>query len=581
MVATLTIIRTVLAVTGLSLLAMAGYAWRTYDGSALRPFVVLLGLVGLLAISDAVAAGNLQSFAAVWVLAYMLIPVAFGWFVVEYYGLPYLATRGQRVAFLVPVAVGIAGGVTIVLSPSMGGVMSGGAMAGDASGGLMFETAQLADSLGIFYAGGVMVAAILLLLRTCRQYAHLDTKLGVTLSFVALWPWTSYLTTPVTFGAFSLTTIIGLTTAGYVVSALAAASLVSTGRLFDATPAAGTLGPDTVLAELGDLVFVIDREGRIVRLNEAVKEAFGTTDEASVGRTVESVVGVDLETLRTEPCVQFEVDDRTRHFEASVSSVTDRHGRTPGETIVLRDVTKHRMQGQRLTVLNRVLRHNLRNRMTTIIGRAQILEAETERDEIAESILSSADDLVSLGERAREVEEMMSVPLRADATAEVGTAVDSVIETVATQYPEAAFVADVEPELEAATDEQLLIPVLENLVENGARHNDSDRPEVVIEGRVDPAMPEVIELTVSDNGPGIPEAERSVLDSGDETPLEHGSGLGLWAVYWGITRIGGELAFEDNDPRGTTVRLRIPRRTEQPEVEAETATGTPTPVEAN
>jgi signal transduction histidine kinase len=63
---------------------------------------------------------------------------------------------------------------------------------------------------------------------------------------------------------------------------------------------------------------------------------------------------------------------------------------------------------------------------------------------------------------------------------------------------------------------------------------------------------------VRDNGPGIPEDELVPLQEGTETPLKHGSGLGLWLVEWGISRLGGTIQFDANEPRGTVVWLRLP-----------------------
>jgi two-component system sensor histidine kinase RegB len=49
-----------------------------------------------------------------------------------------------------------------------------------------------------------------------------------------------------------------------------------------------------------------------------------------------------------------------------------------------------------------------------------------------------------------------------------------------------------------------------------------------------------------------------VLEAGEETPLEHSTGLDLWLVYWVVALSGGELAFEENDPRGTVVTIALP-----------------------
>jgi len=99
-----------------------------------------------------------------------------------------------------------------------------------------------------------------------------------------------------------------------------------------------------------------------------------------------------------------------------------------------------------------------------------------------------------------------------------------------------------------------------NLIENGIDHSDAADPRVRVgfDG-IGPDRTAV--FAVSDDGPGIPDHELAVLERGEETSLEHGSGLGLWIVSWAITALGGELTFE-TDEDGTTVAVRLPGATD-------------------
>jgi signal transduction histidine kinase len=437
--------------------------------------------------------------------------------------------------------------------------------------------ARVAEQAGLYFAGGAMLAGVGLLWRTVGSYEHLDRRLGVVLAFVCVWPWLAYVATPamVLFGGVPVGAVVATTASGWVLSLLAATAAVTAGGLFDAAPSAGTLGPESVLADLEDAVVVVDREQRVVRLNETAEATFDVTSEGVVGRPLSAVVGADLATLRDAENLELEVADGTRDFEARVSPVTDSRGRSPGYAVVLSDVTLQQVRAQRLAVLNRVLRHNLRNEMSRIVGRAEVIaeEADDHRD-TAESILDTADELVELGDRAQEVEQMMSFSSGTDQRTDLAAVAELVVEPYREEFPEASVSVDVDPALSATVDPRVFERVVDNLVENALVHNDATTPVVTVSARVDDADEQTVRLWVSDNGPGLPDQERRVLVAGEETQLHHGSGLGLWAVAWGVRRMGGELDFTDNQPRGTVVGVGLPR----PEPEDTSETGEAAPV---
>ena len=78
-------------------------------------------------------------------------------------------------------------------------------------------------------------------------------------------------------------------------------------------------------------------------------------------------------------------------------------------------------------------------------------------------------------------------------------------------------------------------------------------------------------VRVADDGPGIPEQELDILRKGHETQLQHGSSLGLWLAYWLVSAMGGDLRFDDNEPRGAVVTIEF----QEPQ-DAKPATGTKT-----
>ena len=67
-------------------------------------------------------------------------------------------------------------------------------------------------------------------------------------------------------------------------------------------------------------------------------------------------------------------------------------------------------------------------------------------------------------------------------------------------------------------------------------------------------------VRVADDGPSIPETEIDVLREDVETSSTfHGTGVGLWVMQWCVESLGGELSFEENEPRGNVVSIALPK----------------------
>ncbi|WP_321163750.1 ATP-binding protein [Halorubrum saccharovorum] len=78
---------------------------------------------------------------------------------------------------------------------------------------------------------------------------------------------------------------------------------------------------------------------------------------------------------------------------------------------------------------------------------------------------------------------------------------------------------------------------LDELIRNAVEHHDRERPmvEVTVESKTD-----AIEVRIADDGPGLTDMNRDVLETGQAVEaLYHGSGLGLWLVYWVVQQSGG------------------------------------------
>mgnify|MGYP000507151455 FL=1 len=217
---------------------------------------------------------------------------------------------------------------------------------------------------------------------------------------------------------------------------------------------------------------------------------------------------------------------------------------------------------RRVSVLNRMIRHNLRNETTVLGGHASLIAEGVDDPELrdsAEAVAKSAGVIGGLAEDAKRLQaaferrpdERQSVPVEplledaAEAAREAGA------ETVAVDAESCAALAD-----------DRLATAVEELATNAPEHGAS---------AVELSAREVdgdVEIIVADDGPGIHESESRVITGRDpETQLEHGSGLGLWIVRATADAFDGWLSIEttraadegaSDDESGTTVTMGIP-----------------------
>jgi signal transduction histidine kinase len=322
--------------------------------------------------------------------------------------------------------------------------------------------------------------------------------------------------------------------------------------MFELTPAARRAGDRAAIDDLGSGVLVVDDERRVVNCNRAASRLLAPDDELLGGRLDAFLGDVDLDADgQTLPIT---TAGERREYRVVTSPLADAAGNHVGHTIVLQDVTEAKQREERLMVLNRVLRHNLRNDLNVVQGALDVAGRRADDDvmDALDAARVKTGDLATLGEKARLVERAMA----ADAPAEPVRLADLLAEVragVLEEWPDASVEVDVPEDLHVRANPLLLRGVFENLVENAVEHT-GDEPTVAVTGERDG---ESAVFAVRDDGPGIPEHERSVVESGEETALEHGSGLGLWFVKWGVASLGGEVAFE-TDGSGTTVHFRLP-----------------------
>jgi signal transduction histidine kinase len=326
-------------------------------------------------------------------------------------------------------------------------------------------------------------------------------------------------------------------------------------HMFETNPTTQRAAERSALDDLEDPLFAVDTEQQVVNLNDRAETLFGVTDDGQLPTPVETLVGTPLDVMREAGEITVGGTE-SRIFAVSYTELTDTHDTVVGGLVVLYDVTEERQQKQQLTVLNRVLRHNMRNEMTVIKGHANLLrdEIDDERLELpAEAIIDSSESLLSIAEKAQDFDRIKRRDLR---VVEVDAAdlLADLREELFDGFPEATIDLDVRAGTQIRADPGLLTVALSNLVENGLDHGDEPYASVSVSQTQDGRA----ECVVTDRNERINEAELAPIRAGDETQLEHGSSIGLWIVTWSVTAMGADIDFGYDD--GNVVTITLPDR---------------------
>ena len=214
-------------------------------------------------------------------------------------------------------------------------------------------------------------------------------------------------------------------------------------------------------------------------------------------------------------------------------------------------------QAARLDLVNRILRDRVLNALTVIRGRVEIAET---RDGVGTADILSVIDDRSAGVQ-QVVENVKHIThggsdLSLDAVPVV-PCVESGVDAVREKHPSANYDmrTDVPGDLRVRAN-TMLDTLVAHLVENAVVYNDSDSP--MVEVAVTDAE-DTVTITVSDNGPGLPERQLDLLDRGEiGTYEDRSTGFGLDLVRLLIRSYGGRTAATVTAD-GTTITLTLPR----------------------
>ncbi|WP_455447921.1 PAS domain S-box protein [Natrinema thermotolerans] len=328
---------------------------------------------------------------------------------------------------------------------------------------------------------------------------------------------------------------------------------------------------ERILETVEGMVYAIDGDGRLTLVTDPLAERLGYDRDELVGEPVSRIFADESDDRAVDHIEDLlsDADCDSGAFEATYTTADGE--RFPveiecsllphdgddeefhGTVSVVRDITQRKERKQYLQVLNRVLRHNLRNDLTVVIGYAELLRERLDDPDLvaaADTLRETAADLAGTSEKTRAIQ----YALDRDGDLEPIDVAATVTETVEGLDPDGATVSVSAADDPSAWADPGLGLVVENLVENAIRHAGPAPTVEVAVAREDCR----VRLAVADDGPGIPPAEIDVVTGeSDITQLTHSSGLGLWLVRWMVDSYGGSVSFSESELGGSRVEIAL------------------------
>jgi PAS domain S-box-containing protein len=331
-----------------------------------------------------------------------------------------------------------------------------------------------------------------------------------------------------------------------------------------------------ILSNIADGIVAVDREGKVVLWNAAAEAITGVPADEALGRTPGEVLQRELESPAGDTPAGERLVSIRRGGEEIWLSLTEAVMRDPaaavaGRIFAFRDISAERVVEQMKTEFVTNVSRELRSPLTSIYGFAEtllrddVLFGEEERETFLRYITSEAGRLTAIVDRLLAVARLDSGDLQVHlAPTDVGAVVKEVVAAAENAFggSEHTFVLDLPPEqLEAEADREKLRQIVTDLVENAVKYSPGGGTVVVSARRGDDG----IEVSVEDEGIGIPESERMRIfakfyraESAGRDLASGGSGLGLFIAKELLAAMRGRIWVVPREGLGSSFVFTLP-----------------------
>jgi PAS domain S-box-containing protein len=319
-----------------------------------------------------------------------------------------------------------------------------------------------------------------------------------------------------------------------------------------------------------------DPEGTFVEANPTMVDLFDADSKVDLLSTPVAAIYDDGDDCRTvfdalaeRDVVTEKVELRTLSGDRFWGLVTVcRCESAEGEVYIdgaIKDVTETREyqqvleeQNERLELLNRIVRHDIRNDMQLVQGMADLLDDVSDDGDQPhlETIRTRTQHVIELTDLMGELmDALVAEPGENLEPTNLSFVLDREVREAESSYPDATIRTRGNVPLVEVVANDMLRSVFRNLLNNAVQHHDGDEPTVEVSADVEN---EWVLVRIADDGPGIdPDRRETVFGKGEKGLDSEGTGLGLYLVYTLVDHYGGSVWIEDNEPRGIVFKIRL------------------------
>jgi len=345
---------------------------------------------------------------------------------------------------------------------------------------------------------------------------------------------------------------------------------------------------EAVFSSMVEAVIAVDKEERVISINDAAASMFGVERRLAGGRLIQEVIrNIPLHDqieriLNSGRAFEDEiilegVKGDVRYLQTNVVSLHDGDDQSAGALIVLNDITKlRRLESMRSDFVANVS-HELKTPITSIRGYVETLldgalDDREDSEKFLEIVLRQSgqleeiiDDLLALSRIERHTKEgEISFSI-----SELKPVLEEALEICEAKAEANAvsLLLDCPENLSLKLNQTLLEQAVVNLLINAITYSESGQ-QVIVEARMleDESAGGRIAISVIDHGIGIGEEhlprlfERFYRSDRARSRKAGGTGLGLAIVKHIVQAHGGRVAVESMVGKGSTFTIFLPHR---------------------